>query len=276
MREMRIDRQRFGPWALITGASSGIGKEFARQLAASRINLVLVARPRALLEETGTELSATSGVQHRVVAVDLSQGGFITELAAATDDLDVGLVVSHAGTVRPGAFLSDDRDDMAARLRLSTVTHVDIVWHFAPKLVARKRGGLVFVGALGAERGVPLLASDAAARAYVHSFGEALHAEFGPLGIHVTVVQPGPVDTPVLAKLGLSADVLPMKPLTVEQCVSESLAALETNRAAVIPGRVNRIMNTFVPPAVSRAMMRRMFARARANAAEPIAQRGPR
>src|SRR6266566_7315129 len=93
-----LDKKQFGPWALVTGASSGIGKEFARQIAASGINIVLVARREALLREVGVEFSRRYGVEHRAVALDVSRHDFIGPLASATADLDIGLVVSNAGT----------------------------------------------------------------------------------------------------------------------------------------------------------------------------------
>src|ERR1700694_1685064 len=90
-----LDKKRFGPWALVTGASSGIGKEFARQIAASGINIVLVARRKDLLEEAGVEFSQGYGVEQRVDVVDVSREDFIGQPASATDDLDIGLVVSN-------------------------------------------------------------------------------------------------------------------------------------------------------------------------------------
>jgi uncharacterized protein len=99
-----LDKKRFGPWALVTGASSGIGKEFARQIAGSGINVVLVARREDLLKEVGVEISKRYGVEHRVVVLDVSREDFIRQLAPATADLDIGLVVSNAGTGNPGEF----------------------------------------------------------------------------------------------------------------------------------------------------------------------------
>ena len=93
-----IDKNKFGPWAIVTGASSGIGKEFARQLAASGLNLVLVARRLPVLEEVGRGLAKEFGVAYRAVGVDLSDEGFLETLAEATRDLDVGLVISNAGS----------------------------------------------------------------------------------------------------------------------------------------------------------------------------------
>src|SRR5689334_20786448 len=99
-----IDKHKFGPWAVVTGASSGIGKEFARQLAASGLNVVLVARRLALLEELGSQLTKEFGVQYRAISVDLSEENFLDKIAAATNGLDVGLLVSNAGAGNPSEF----------------------------------------------------------------------------------------------------------------------------------------------------------------------------
>ena len=171
MKKAALDKGQFGPWALITGASSGIGKEFARQIAASKINVVLAARREDLLKEAGVEFSKRYGVEHRVVVLDVSREDFIGQLASATDDLDIGLVVSNAGTGNPGEFLKHDRQLHRTTLRISTVANLDITHHFGAKLAKRRRGGIVLEGAMGAEAGVPRMANDGAAKAYVHSLG---------------------------------------------------------------------------------------------------------
>src|SRR5882724_7177719 len=127
--KVALDKGQFGPWALVTGASSGIGKEFARQIAASGINVVLVARRDALLAELGRAISQEFDVQYRPLAMDLSQEGFIAGLADATDDINIGLVVSNAGTANPGKFLKLDRELLEETLRLNTMAHLDIAHH---------------------------------------------------------------------------------------------------------------------------------------------------
>jgi short-subunit dehydrogenase len=250
-----LDEKRFGPWALVTGASSGIGKEFARQIAASGIHVALVGRREPLLRTVGAECTRASGVQHRIIPLDLSEPDFLPVLADATRDLDIGLVVSNAGTGNPGEFLKHDRQLLHETLRLNTIAHLDITHHFGQKLGERRRGGIILVGALGAENGIPCMANDGGAKAYVHSLGEALHYEFKPLGVYVTVLAAGVTNTAVIDKFGLNPKTMPMKPMSVEQCVSEGLIGLLKNRSRVVPGRLNRIMNALVPASLARKLL---------------------
>ncbi len=265
----RIDKRRFGPWAVITGASSGIGKEFARQIAASGIHVALVGRREPLLRTVGAECTKASGVQHRIIPLDLSEPDFLPVLADATRDLDVGLVVSNAGTGNPGEFLKLDRQLLQATLRLNTMAHLDITHHFGAKLAERRRGGLILVGAMGAENGVPCMANDGAAKAYVHSLGEALHYEFKPLGVYVTVLAAGFTNTAVLEKFGFDPKTMPMRPMSVEQCVSEGLSGLLKNRSRIVPGRLNRIMNALVPASLARKMEADMLGKGLARKSAP-------
>jgi short-subunit dehydrogenase len=269
-----IDRERFGPWALITGASSGIGKEFARQIAASGINVVLVARRETALIEVGRGIAKDFKVQYRVIVMDLSQEDFIPKLAEHTKDLDIGFVVSNAGTANPGEFLKLDRQLLQETLRLNTTAHLDIAHYFGRKLAERRRGGLILVGAMGAENGVPCIANDGASKAYVHSLGEALHYEFKPLGVYVTVLATGFANTAVLEKLGFDPRTMPMKPMSVEQCVSEGLNGLLKNRSRIVPGQLNRIMNALVPASLARKMEADMLGKGLASKPAVASARG--
>lgn len=256
-----VDPKQFGPWALVTGASSGIGVEFARLIAASGINVVLVARREGVLAEVAQQISRDFHVECRTLALDLSDEAFLSRLALRTNDLDIGLVVSNAGTGQPGEFLTLDRHFLEENLRLNTMAHLQIAHHFGNTLARRGSGGIILVGAMGAEIGVPFLANDGGAKAYVYSLGRALHEEFRPLGINVTVVPPPPTDTPALVKFGFNPKTMPMKPMTAEQCASEALHALVNNRSVIIPGRINRIMNALVPTSLKRSMTAKMFSK---------------
>jgi short-subunit dehydrogenase len=257
-----IDKETFGPWAIITGASSGIGKEFARQVAASGINLILVARRLSLLEETGEALARNYNINYRALALDLSQEGFLERLEAATRDLDIGLVVSNAGTANPGPFLSGDPEMMHQTVRLSVLAHLDLAHHFGAKLAARKRGGIILLSGMGASQGVPYMAHDSATRAYVLTLGETLHTELRQHQIRVTVLLPSPTHTPLFEKIGFDASSAPLQPMTVEQCVSEGLAALCAHRPSHVTGALYRVMNRLMPRSLFREMNGRMLYRA--------------
>jgi short-subunit dehydrogenase len=114
---------------------------------------------------------------------------------------------------------------------------------------------------MGAENGIPSMANDGGAKAYVHSLGEALHYEFKPLGVYVTVLAAGVTNTAVIDKFGLNPKTMPMKPMSVEQCVSEGLSGLRKNRSRVVPGRLNRIMNAVVPASLARKMLADLLGR---------------
>lgn len=255
----RLDSKRFGPWALITGASSGIGREFARCVAASRINVVLVARGQRGLEKAAADLVRDFKVQTRVVAVDLADPAFIDMLDRQTEDLDIGLVVSGAGGANPGRFLDKDREELGKTLRLSALAHAEIALVFGRRLAQRRRGGIIFLGAMGSDAGAPFMAHDGGAKAYVQSLGLALHEELKPAGISVTVVPPGPTDTPVFDKFGFDRKALPFKLLTPQQVVREGLAGLARNRPLVVPGAMNRLMYA-LPASLTRPMLAKMFA----------------
>ena len=254
-----IAKEKFGPWAVVTGASSGIGKEFARQLAANGFNLVLVARRLELLENIGQELSEEFDVLCKAVQVDLTEENFLTKLGETTGSLDIGLIVSNAGTLSPGAFTKMSRENLFKSLQMNALSHLDLIHHFSLEFMKRRRGGILLVGAMGASNGVPYMANDAAARAYLYALGEALHVELEEHGINVTVLTPGPTNTPLLFKLFDDPSATPMKPMSTEQCVSEGLAALQNNRATCVPGLVNRIMNKIVPALMTRKLAAKML-----------------
>jgi short-subunit dehydrogenase len=198
----RIDPHTFGPWALVTGASSGIGKEFARQLAASGFHVVLVARRLSTLEELGGRLATEFGVQYRAVAVDLTEEHFLNKLEEATHDLDIGLVVSNAGTWMLGDFLTIDERTLQRSLRLNVQAHLDVAHHFGQHLAQRRRGGLLLTASTAGLQGIPFSAEYAAAKAYVLTLGEGLHGEWQKVDVHVTVLLPGATDTPMLEATG--------------------------------------------------------------------------
>lgn len=257
-RFTRIDTQRFGPWAFVTGASSGIGEALARQLAASGLNLVLVARRGPLLERLGDELHADFGIDFRVVALDLTSEDILTPIRAATDDLEVGLLISNAGGPLPGQFLGLSSDTLLGQVRLDVHTPLQLIQHFVPAMAARGRGGLILVSAMGATGGLPLVATTSAGKSFVESLGRSLHGEFAELGLNTTVLIVGPTDTRVIDMLGLDRGRMPIKPQSADATAAEALRALAANRPAHLSGRLNRVIYRLVPATVTTRLARSM------------------
>ena len=251
-KHAQIDKEKFGPWAVVTGASSGIGREFARQLAANGLNVVLVARRLPLLEEVGRKLAQEFGIQYRAVQIDLAEEGFVKDIDAATSDLDVGLLISNAGTGKVGRFLSFEEAEQQRFVRLNALSHLSLTHYFGRRLAKRKKGGVLLTGAMGATDGVPFMASMAGSKALLLSLGKSLHYEFKEWGLNITVLITTPTDTPIVALLGFNKDTMPMKPISVQQCVHEALLALGANRVSVMPGLKFRIANVLVPESISR------------------------
>ena len=258
----RLDSGRFGPWALVTGSSSGIGMEFARQAAASGINVVLAARRQHLLEDLGRQLANDFGVQYRTVGVDLTDEDFLDPIRAATDDLDVGLLISNAGAPLLAEFVDTPVDSLLRQIRLDVSAPLQLIRHFAPRLARRGRGGVILVSAMGAAQGLPLAATGAAGKSFLLSLGYGLHDEFARLGLNTTVLIPGPTDTRVLGMMGMDPARMPIKPISAQVSAAEALAALVANRPSHISGRVTRLVYRLMPESVTTRMARSMLANA--------------
>jgi short-subunit dehydrogenase len=241
---MSLDREKLGPWALVTGASSGIGEAFARRLASEKSSLVLVARRAGLLDALADQLAKQHGIETRVIAVDLSQEGSVQRIAHDTVDLDIGLVVSNAGTGNPGAFAKCDLAAELAIIRLNVIAQMELARVFAPRLVDRKRGGIVFVSSAMAFQGTPYMANYAATKAYTLVLGESLHEELKPSGVDVVVVAPGATDTPGKDLHPIDYDRIPVHWMKPDQVVESALSSLG-KRAVAVPGTRNHLLACF-------------------------------
>jgi len=191
---MSTDLQhRYGPWAIVTGASDGIGREFAFRLAERGVHVVLAARRQSVLMELADELSTTHGIQTRVVAGDLATPTGIAELLRLTADLDAGLLVEAAGFGTSGAFLDLPLTAELAMVDVNCRAVVELAHGFARRFEQRGRGGIVLMSSLLAFQGVPRAATYAASKAFVQSFAEGLRIELAAKGIDVIASAPGPI-----------------------------------------------------------------------------------
>jgi short-subunit dehydrogenase len=189
---------RYGPWAVVAGASEGVGASLARQLADRGVNVVLVARRATPL----AEVAATIATPTRTVVLDLSTPGAADELAAATTDLDVGLLVYNAGAdPYMSPLLEQPVEVWQAMVARNCVTVLGAAHHFAARLVARGQGGIVLVTSGAAWAGAARLATYGATKAFDLLLAESLWAELAPHGIDVVAAILGATDTPALRRL---------------------------------------------------------------------------
>jgi uncharacterized protein len=234
-------RARYGEWAVVTGASSGMGATFARKLAGARMNVVLSARRIDRLNELSRQLADQHGVATRCVQVDLSQDGCVERLIDACLDLDVGLVVNNAGTGTPGLFHRSDMQREKSLIRLNCVTPVEITRHFLPDMLAQRRGGIVLVSSLMGFQGVPYMANYSATKGYLLNFGESLYHECKGSGVDILVLAPGATETPGKYLHPVDYSNLPVSWMSADAVVEAALRALG-RKAFVIPGLRNHLM----------------------------------
>jgi short-subunit dehydrogenase len=224
--------------ALVTGASSGIGEQFARQLAARGHDLVLVARRADRLESLASELPTDA----KVVACDLaadaaSLGGRVQELGVQVD-----VLVNNAGFGTSGPFLEHDPARDAEQVRLNCEAVVTLCHAFLPGMLERRRGGIINVASSAGFQPIPYESVYAATKAFAISFTDALHTELRGTGVRAMAVNPGPVPTEWQQVAGYSEDRTGVVPgeISAEQVVRESLAAWDKGRRSIIPGRTIR------------------------------------
>lgn len=220
--------KRYGPWAVVTGASSGIGREMARQLAAQGLSIVLVARSAATLEAVARELPAGGA---RVLPLDLSERGAVERLLEATVDLQTGLLVHAAGFGSGGAFLDQPLDRETAMLNVNCRAALELAHGFGCRFAARGGGGIVLMSSIVAFQGVPRSAHYAATKAYVQSLGEALADEWKADGVDVLVAAPGPTHSGFAARAGMKFGGAS----SAEEVARETISALG-RKSRVVPG----------------------------------------
>jgi len=179
-------RAKYGPWAVVSGASDGTGAEFASQIAALGVNVVIAARRGELLEELGSRLAAEHGVEYRTVVVDLKEPDAAQRMLDATEDLDVGLYVSNAGVAhRHDTFLNAGLEAMRGAIAMNVTTLAEALYGFGARFKERGRGGIIVMTSGSAFNGSAYLAMYGATKAFGQVLAEALHLELGPYGVDV-------------------------------------------------------------------------------------------
>jgi len=231
--------------ALVTGASSGIGEAFARQLAKKRYDLVLVARRRDRLEKLSAELAEAYGTDAEVISADLATPEGIHTVEKRIGQGDIALLVNNAGFATRGNFANMSIDRELEEMDVNIKALVRLTRAVLEPMVQRKRGIVINVGSTGSFQPVPYMSTYAATKAFVLHFSEGVHEEVKPHGVTVTCLCPGYVMTEFQQVAGLDKSKIPNRGrLSPEQVAEAALKGAASGRAIVIPGALNRTLAT--------------------------------
>jgi uncharacterized protein len=248
-------KDRYGPWAIVTGASSGIGEQFARELAERGVNLVLVARREPRLRELAGQLRERASIETREVAADLASEDFMPVIERATGDLEIGLLVNNAGFATTGAFLGNDLSREVEMLHLNCRAPVILAHHFGRKMRDRGSGGIIFLGSVVGFTAMPVWSHYAATKGFDILLAEGLASELKPHGVDVMALCPGTTRTGFQEVSGTN-DFLAMRPEDVAVAGLDKLG----KRTTVVPGIVNKL-NAFSTRLMPRSWSRAVFGR---------------
>lgn len=235
-----------GGRALVTGASGGIGEQFARQLATRRVNLVLVARNEQRLSALAQELEgAHPGLSATVIAADLSAADAPAAVAGRLEQagITVDLLVNNAGVGSLRPFVAEDRDAVLRAIQLNCVSLVALTSCLLPGMVSRNRGGVINVASTAAFQPIPTMAVYGASKAFVLSFTEALWGETKHSAVRVLALCPGPTETQFFQTASAEQQFLTHRRQSADRVVAGALHAYESGRGPVfIPGNANRML----------------------------------
>lgn len=224
---------KYGPWALVAGASDGVGAAFAEGIAERGVNVVLLARRQSNLDAVAARIGERTGVQTRCLAVDLAAEGAVGAVVSGTEDLDVGLLVYCAGAdphYRP--FLDSPIEAAETMVRRNCTVPMQLCHHYAPAMVQRGTGGIVLFGSGAGLVGGPNMVAYGASKAFDMVLAEALWAELHGHGVDVLGLILGKTDTPALRRLEytrgqlVSLDDVPAGAVTVESVIAEAFENL--------------------------------------------------
>jgi short-subunit dehydrogenase len=246
--------------ALVTGASSGIGAELAKQLSGRGYEVILVARRAERLEQLASELP---GPTH-VIPCDLANDAASLPGKVAELGLQVDVLVNNAGFGTHGRFAEIDPEREAEQVRLNCEAVVRLTHAFLPGMLERGRGGVITVASTAGMQPIPYETTYSASKAFARTFSDALSGELRGTGVRALSVNPGPVPTEWQQVAGYEPDYLPSVPgkISAEQVASESMTAFERGRRTIIPGFVIRWfvrINKPAPASIKLRVLERMY-----------------
>lgn len=228
--------QKYGTWALVTGASSGIGRELSLRLAQSGMNTILIARSTEKLELLKEEIQGKYQVESVTLATDLA-GDFLPGIIDISKGKDIGIVVASAGFGTSGYFVNSSIHEEVNMLDINCKALLELTHFFANRFADQKRGGIILLSSMVAFQGVPFSANYAATKAYVQNLAEGLHHELKPHNVDVLAAAPGPVATGFAQRANMQMGNV----LTPEQIAVPILKALG-RKMTVLPGTLTKTL----------------------------------
>ena len=238
--------KRYGPWALVTGGGNGLGAEFARQLAAMGVHLVLVDMDAVGLARVAAELTQNVAVQVRTLTLDLTDADFLPLIDQATSDIEIGLLINNAGISALGLFQQKLLSDHLSVVDLNVRVPLSLAYHFLPSMVSRGRGGILFVSSLSALQGTAYVANYAATKAWNLIFAEGLWEETRGTGVDVLGYLVGSTRTPGFIGSQPRLDRAPLvKVMDMAHTVQGALASMGQGPVRVA-GRNNWLAASFL------------------------------
>jgi short-subunit dehydrogenase len=228
-------------WAVVTGASAGLGSEFARQLAARGHDIVLTARRRDRLEALAKELHAAHGVETKVIEADLGADSGAQHVLSALAEASIvpEVLVNNAGFGVHGAAIDQPHDRQLEMIRLNVGALTELTLAVGKQMAARGSGSILNIASTGGFQPSPWFAAYAATKAYVVSFSQAIAYELAPRGVHVMVHCPGPTKTEFFQAGGVHVDVADALFMSAERCVAIAIRGMERRKRVVISGALN-------------------------------------
>ena len=227
-----------GSWAMVAGASEGLGAAFSDRLAARGMNLLLIARRETLLHEAAERLTSAHDVEVRCLAQDLAAPNLAEVFSEATADLDIGMLVYNAACVPTGPFFDTSNDDLRQLMQVNALGLVETVKTIVPCMVERGRGGLILVSSMAGLQGFPGLAGYSATKAFIINLGEALWYELRSQGVDAMAFIAGAMPTPGYTKV--FKDLAPGA-MSAEYAAEAGLRALGKG-PRFIPGFMNNLV----------------------------------
>lgn len=227
----------YGEWAVVTGATSGIGRQIAILLASAGFNIVINARNENALLSLSKELEKNYRVRVKIACFDLSTEAGVKNLITACDEVSIGLLVASAGFGTSGTFITSPIQNEQNMLRVNCEAVMLLTHHFGKVFMSQQRGGIILLSSMVAFQGVPYAAHYAATKAYIQTLAEGIYHELKPYGVDVLAAAPGPVKS----GFGERADMKMAAALTVQQVAAPILKALG-RRTTVLPGILTKLL----------------------------------